>query len=304
MSLKKIDKDWWREALWVGSRIPSTPQQVNLNKKTLPLEYDIHGGPTEIPVQRGFPQRRIDGHDWLNLQYLVVKIPYADASIRDEFEKPSVVQLRIPGRLGAPLTQLMELFGKWQHSPLEGNPARVRFELLHIPKIASGKGPRHLLRVTELCRVFPCAMQVWAEAASPYESDADMQVVRAFNISRRMVESGRIPAMEESVASVAAQGGVTIREEWNRSVKNDLHLANRIFRAIRGEADCGYWTKQGNFVDGDRVGLQCGGCYARFVSRVQQGGRRLDSSKVYDTRREFLEHRRRASAIRGPLALC
>jgi hypothetical protein len=189
----------------------------------------------------------------------------------------------------------MEVFSEWQQSALGGNPSRVRFELLHVPKIASGKGLRYILRVTDLCKVFPFAMQVWAEAASPYESNVDMEVVRAFNISRRMVDSGSIPAMEESVASVAAQGGSTIREDI---------FADRIFRAIRGEADCGYWTEQGNFVDGDRVELQCGGCYARFVSRAQQGGHRLDSSKVYDTRREFLEHRRRASAIRGPLALC
>jgi len=302
LSLKKIDKDWWREALWVGSRIPSTPQRVNLNMKTLPLAYDIHGRPTEIPPQRGFPQRRIESHDWLNLQYLVVKIPYADASIRDEFEKPSIVQLRIPSPLGAPLTQMMELFGKNQHSALQETLARVRFELLHIPKIGSGKGTKYIVRVTELSRAFPYAMQVWAEAAGPYESGVDMEVVRAFNISRRMVEGGRNQVMEESVASVAAQGGITIREEWSRKVKRELRLASRIFRAIRGETDCGYWTKQGNFVDGDMVGLQCGGCYARFVSRVQQHG--LDSSKVYDTRREYLEHRRRASANRGTLALC
>lgn len=33
-------------------------------------------------------------------------------------------------------------------------------------------------------------MQVWAEAAGPYESEADLEVARAFNISRRFAEGG------------------------------------------------------------------------------------------------------------------
>jgi hypothetical protein len=302
-SLQKIDENLWREALWVGSRIPSTPQRVNLNKKTLALTYDNEGRPMDVPPQRGFPQRRIDGQDWLNLRYLVVKVPYADASIRDEFEKPRIVQLRIPSMLGAPLTQMMEFFGKNQHSTLQATLARVRFDLVHIPKIGSGKGVEYTVRVTELSRVFPYAMHVWAEAAGPYENGVDMEVVRAFNISRRLVEGGRRMDLEESVASVAAQGGIEIREQWDPEVKRELRSAKRAFRAIRREHDCGYWNKQGNFVNGEKVALQCGGCYVRFVSKTQLQGQ-LDSWMVYDTRHEYLEHRRRASANRGALTLC
>jgi hypothetical protein len=299
-----VDKDLWEEALWVGNRIPSTPQRVNLNKKTLATAFDTLGNPLTVPPQRGFPQRRIDGQDWLHLRYLVLKIPYADASIRDEFEKPAMVKLRIPSVLGAPLKQMMNFFGKNQNSRLQDTLARVRYDFVYVPKISSGIGVVFNVRVTELSRTFPYAMQVWAEAAGPYESSVDMEVVRAFNISRRFVEGGRRVDLEELVASVAAQGGIDIKEEWNDLVKKKVRAARKAFKAMRKEPDRGYWNKQGDFVNGARVALQCGGCYAKFVSQVQVPQGRLDSCKVYNTRREYLEHRHRASVNLGALALC
>jgi hypothetical protein len=262
------------------------------------------GTPVDIPPQRGFPQRQITSQDWLNLRYLVLKIPYADASIRDEFEKPSIVKLRIPSVLGAPLNQMMELFGKNEHSTLQNTLARVRYDFVHIPKIGSGKGAVYTIKVTELSRAFPYAMHVWGEAAGPYESGVDMEVVRAFNISRRFVEGGRREHLEELLASVAAQGGIDIKEEWDDSEKKRLRAAMKAFKAIRKEPNRGYWNKQGGFVNGARVEIQCGDCYAKFVSPWQETQGQLDSCKVYNTRREFLEHRHRASISRGALALC
>lgn len=73
------------------TEFPSIPQHINLNKKSLILRFDTEGNPVDFHSFRGFPQRQIMLHDWTNLQYLVLKIPYAEASIRDEFNKPSIV---------------------------------------------------------------------------------------------------------------------------------------------------------------------------------------------------------------------
>lgn len=303
-SLSQVDEALWKEALWVGNRIPSVPQRVNLNKKTLATAYDGWARPVDVPPQRGFPQRLVDGHDWLHLRYLVLKIPYADASVRDEFGQPRILKLRIPSMLGAPLTQMMGFFGQNQNSTLQNTLARVRFDLVHIPQVSSGKGVQYLVRATKLSRAFPYAMHVWAEAAGAYESGVDMELVRAFNISRRFVETGRTVDLEESVASVAAQGGIKIKDEWDEEVKKEMRKEKKAFKSMTKEPDCGYWNNDGNFVNGDRVALQCRGCYAKFVSQSQLPPGRLDSWKVYDTRHAYLEHRRRASVIRGPLALC
>ena len=300
-SLHTIDLDLWKEALFVGNRIPSIPQHVKLSKKSLATGLDMFGD-LVFPPHRGFPQRQITGPDWLKLQYLVLKIPYANASIRDEFQNPTVVKLRIPSALGAPLNQMLEHHGK--NGMLQNTLARVRYDFVHVPKIRSGKGGIYTIRISELSMAFPYATHAWAEAAGPYESDADMEVVRAFNISRRFAEGGRKKHMEDLVASVAAQGGVIIKKEWNDSVKKRLRAAMKPFKALRKEPDRGYWKKNGDFVNGTRVELQCDGCYAKFVSSRQYPPGRLDSWKVYDTRREFHEHRHRASANRGALALC
>ena len=286
----------------MGNRIPAIPQRVHLSKKSLASSLDMSGNPINSPPQRGFPQRQITGLDWLSLRYLVLKIPYADASIRDEFENPTIVKLRIPSVLGSPLNQLLEFQGK--NGMLQNTLARVRYDFVHIPKIGTGKGAVYTIKVTELSRAFPYAMHVWAEAAGPYESGADMEVVRAFNISRRFVEGGRREYIEELVASVAAQGGIVIKDEWADLVKKRLRAAMKPFKALRKEPDRGYWDKGGNFVNGARVELQCSGCYAKFLSQRQDPEGRLDSWRVYDTRREFLEHHRRACSYRGAMALC
>jgi hypothetical protein len=146
-------------------------------------------------------------------------------------------------------------------------------------------------------------MQVWPEAAGPYESEVDLEVARAFNISRRFAEVGRRKDLEEIMASVATQGGVTIKEEWAKEVKKKWRKGMICFKAMRREPDCGYWHKNGNFVDGERVEIQCGGCFAKFVSEMQDPQGQLDDWKVHRTRRDYFEHRRRAFANRDALAL-
>jgi hypothetical protein len=90
---------------------------------------------------------------------------------------------------------------------------KVRYDFVHIPKIGSSKGAVHTIKVMEMSRAFLSAMQVWAEAAGPYESEVDLEVARAFNISRHFAEGGRRKGLGEIVASVAARGGVAIKEE-------------------------------------------------------------------------------------------
>jgi hypothetical protein len=108
-NIHAVDEDLYREAVWVADRIPSIPQQINLNKKSLTLSFDTERNPMDLPSFRGFPQRQITLHDWTNLKYLVLKISYADASIRDEFNQPSIVKLRIPSVLGATLNQMIDI---------------------------------------------------------------------------------------------------------------------------------------------------------------------------------------------------
>jgi hypothetical protein len=50
-------------AVWVANRIPSIPQHINLNKKSLALPFDTEGNPVDLPSFRGFPQRQITLHD-------------------------------------------------------------------------------------------------------------------------------------------------------------------------------------------------------------------------------------------------
>ena len=90
--------------------------------------------------------------------------------------------------------------------------SKVRYDFVHIPKIGGDKVTVHTIKVTEMSRAFLSAMQVWVEAAGPYESEADLEVARAFKISSRFAEERR-EDLREIVASVAAQGGVTIKEE-------------------------------------------------------------------------------------------
>jgi hypothetical protein len=145
-------------------------------------------------------------------------------------------------------------------------------------------------------RAFLSAIQVWVEVACPYESEVDLEVAHAFNISRRFAEGGRRKDLEEIVASVAAQEGVAIKGEWAKEVKK-WRKGMICFKAMRREPDCGYWHKNGNFVDGERVEIQCGGCFAKFVSEMQDPQGQLDDWMVHRTRRDYFEHRRRASPI-------
>jgi hypothetical protein len=97
-------------------------------------------------------------------------------------------------------------------------------------------------------------MHVWAEAAGPYENGVDMEVVRGFNISRRLVEGERKLDLEESVASVAAHGVIDIKEQWDKEVKKELRPAKKAFKTMRKDPDCGYRSKHGNVVDGEKSG--------------------------------------------------
>jgi hypothetical protein len=142
-------------------------------------------------------------------------------------------------------------------------------------------------------RAFLSAMQVWTEAAGPYESVVDLEVACAFNISRRFAEGGRRKDLEETVASVAAQGGVTIKGEWAKEVKKKWRKGMICFKALRKGPDRGHWHNNGNFVDGERVEIQYGGCFAKFVSEMRDPQGQLDDWKVQMTRRDYFEHRRR-----------
>jgi hypothetical protein len=99
------------------------------------------------------------------------------------------------------------------------------------------------------------------------------------------------------VASIAAQGGVAIKEEWAKEVKKKWRIGMSCFKALRREPDRGYWHKNGNFVNGEQVEFE-------FLSEMQDPQGQLDDWKVHRTRRDYFEHRRRASANRGALALC
>jgi hypothetical protein len=58
------------------------------------------------------------------------------------------------------------------------------------------------------------------------------------------------------VASVAAQGGVAIKEKWAKEVKEKWRKGMLCFKALRREPDRGYWHKNGNFVNEERVEIR------------------------------------------------
>ena len=185
-------------------------RNISTSTRKASLPFDTEGNPVDFPSFRGFPQCQITLHDWTNLQYLVIKIPYADASIRDEFNKPSIVKICIPSVLVAPLNQMIDIQG---NSHVLRQLSKARYDFVHIPKIGGGKVAVHTIKVAEMSRAFLSAMQVWGEAAGPCESEVDLEVARAFNIFRHFAEERRREDLEAIVASVAAQGGVAIKEE-------------------------------------------------------------------------------------------
>ena len=71
--------------------------------------------------------------------------------MRDEFNKPSIVKLRIPSTLGAPLNQTADIQG---NSHVLRQLSKARYDFVHIPKIGSGKGAVHTIKVTETSRAF------------------------------------------------------------------------------------------------------------------------------------------------------
>jgi hypothetical protein len=75
----------------------------------------------------------------------------------DEFNKPSIVKLRIPSVFGAPLNQAIDIQGN-RH--VLRQLSKVRYDFVHIPKIDSGKGAVHIIEVTEMSRAFLSTMQV------------------------------------------------------------------------------------------------------------------------------------------------
>jgi hypothetical protein len=67
------------------------------------------------------------------------------------------------------------------------------------------------------------------------------------------------------VAPAAAQEGVAIKEEWAK----------------------GHRHRNGNFVNRERVEFQCGGCFAKFVSEIQDPQGKLDDWKVRASSQSF-----------------
>lgn len=71
--------------------------------------------------------------------------------LRDEFNKSSIVKLRIPSVLGALLNQMIDIQG---NSHALRQLSKVRYDFVHIPKIGGGKGAVHTIKVTEMSRAF------------------------------------------------------------------------------------------------------------------------------------------------------
>ncbi len=242
------------------------------------------------------------------------KIPYVDNSVRDVFGNPSKVSIRLPDALGQVLSGLVTLHGK---SPMLVGLEKVKYDFIYVPEIATSKC--YFFDIIGLSKAFQFATMVWAESAGPKEYKTSMEIVRAFNMSRRLFQIGRRPASEEPVACIAAKQGVFPKRlpqkgsdghigenerygvqeyEWNFG-KARFEKAHALFKDLAGEKSRG-WKKSG-LPEGDTVELHCAGCYLKIRSR--DGSRRFPHVRS-NALRELASHRQRSFKVHGDLTQC
>src|SRR5271154_5365008 len=110
---------------------------------------------------------------------------------------------------------------------------QIRYDLEHVPHIAKLKKVVQW-SMTELISIGPHVLNVWAEATGLLTDSRPQEIVRAFNGSRRMNQTGEL---SEEVfrfeVCYASKGGIMEREVCRKNVTaEDLEFVEQRFAKV------------------------------------------------------------------------